>query len=99
MNKKLSLIFFSLFIFLTLYLPYTFAQDYTQWKLPDGVIARLGKGRINDMQYSPDGSILAVATTIGIWIYDTETYQERSFLTNNKGGIERIWFSPNGSMM
>ncbi len=98
MNKKLSLIFFSLFIFLTLYLPYTFAQDYTQWKLPDGVIARLGKGRINDMQYSPDGSILAVATTIGIWIYDTETYQERSFLTNNKGGIERILFSPNGTI-
>ena len=63
-----------------------YAQDYTQWELPDGAIARLGKGRINDMEYSPDGKILAVATTIGIWIYDTETYQERKLFTSQSSG-------------
>ena len=56
------------------------AQEYTQWELPDGAIARLGKGRINGMQYSPNGSILAVSTRIGIWIYDTDTYTEQTLL-------------------
>lgn len=61
------------------------AQEYTQWALPEDAIARLGKGRIEDMQYSPDGTLLAVATTIGIWLYDTETYQERSLLVRSCG--------------
>ena len=70
----------SLLLLLQIGIPNIYAQDYTQWELPDGAITRLGKGRINDMQYSPDGSILAVATTIGIWIYDTDTYQEQTIV-------------------
>ena len=80
-----------------LYLPETFAQEYTEWELPEYAIARLGKGRINDMQYSPDGTILAVATTIGIWIYDTETYQERSLLAQKNKGVEIISFDAKGT--
>ena len=30
----------------------------------------LGKGRINAVQYFPDGNKIAVATAIGTWIYD-----------------------------
>ena len=75
------------------------AQEYTQWALPEDAIARLGKGRIEDMQYSPDGTILAVATTIGIWVYDTETYQERSLLVRNNEGVEKIVFSPDGTTL
>jgi len=98
--KKCCFRFFGCCFFLSmLYLPYTFAQDYTQWELPEGTIARLGKGRINDMQYSPDGTILAVATTIGIWIYDTETYQERALLANNNRGVEKILFNPEGTVL
>ena len=37
------------------------AQDYTQWGLPDGAKSRLGKGTINDITYSSDGTRLAVA--------------------------------------
>ena len=48
-------------------IPNTFAQDYIQWGLPDGVKARLGKGSISDITYSPDGSRIAVASSIGIW--------------------------------
>ena len=46
-----------------------FAQDYTQWHLPEGAKARLGKGSISDIQYSPDGTRLAVASSLGIWLY------------------------------
>ena len=51
-------------------------QDYIQSNLPKGVTARFGKGTINDIQFSPDGSRLAVASSIGIWLYDMKTYQE-----------------------
>lgn len=64
----------------TLYLPNSFAQNYTQMGLPDNAKARLGKGRIQHMLYSPDGSVLAVITSIGIWLYDTKTYQELNLL-------------------
>ena len=48
------------------------AQDSPQWHLPDGVRARLGKGVIHEIAYSPDGSQLAVGGDIGIWIYDAD---------------------------
>ncbi len=34
----------------------TLAQDYTQFGLPEGAKARLGKGAIGEVQFSPDGS-------------------------------------------
>ena len=61
----------------------TFAQDYTQWGLPEGAKARIGKGTINEIQYSPDGTRLAVASSIGIWLYDTATHQEVALLTGH----------------
>ena len=49
-----------------------FAQyaTHTQLNLPEGAKARLGKGAIADIAYSPDGTRLAVAGSIGIWLYD-----------------------------
>ena len=71
---------FILFILFTLNAS---AQDYTQWHLPEGAKARLGKGAIHEIQYSPDGTRLAVASSIGIWLYDTTTYQEVALLTEH----------------
>ncbi|MDE0084548.1 MAG: WD40 repeat domain-containing protein [Candidatus Poribacteria bacterium] len=76
-----------------------YAQEYAEWELPDGAIARLGKGRINDMQYSPDGSILAVATTIGIWVYDTDTYQEQALLSRSNQEMEKLYFNHDGTVL
>ena len=72
------------------------AQDYTQWELPDGAKARLGKGSINEIQYSPDGTRLAVADSIGIWLYDTATLQEVDLLTGHTGSVFSVSFSPDG---
>lgn len=57
-------------------LPTSFAQDNTQVGLPEGAIARLGKGGINIMQFSPDGSRLAVGTDVGVWLYDVPEGEE-----------------------
>ena len=74
----------------------TFAQDYTQWSLPEGAKARLGKGSINDIKYSPDGTRLAVASSIGIWLYNTTTYQEIALLTGHTDDVRSVVFSPDG---
>ena len=84
---------------LPLFLCNTPAQDYTKLGLPDGAKARLGKGKINDATYSPDGTGLAVASSIGIWIYDTATLKEVALLTGHTAAVESVAFSSNGSAL
>ena len=87
----------TLLILLTLFSLNTFAQDYTQWSLPDGAKARLGKGEISgQIAYSPDGTRLAVASGIGIWLYDTTTYQPVALLTGHTAWVLSVAFSPDG---
>ena len=90
---KLSLLFF---LVLALCLPHSDAQDFPQWGLPKGAQARLGKGVINEIHYSPDGTRLAVASSIGIWIYDTATHQEVALLTRTMHSVRSVAFSPDG---
>ena len=76
------------------------AQEYTQWNLPEGAKARLGKGTITgDIQYSPDGSLLAVPSSIGVWLYDADTHQEINLLVGQTAQISVIAFSPNGNTL
>ena len=92
-------VLFLIFLFSMVYIPPSFAQDYTQWELPEDAIARLGKGWINAMKYSPDGTVFAVATSVGIWLYDTETYQETALLARNNMGVKGLVFSPDGATL
>jgi len=67
-------------IFIIVFLPvlavigniYPLAEESTQFGLPEGAIARFGKGSINTLQFSPDGMHLAVGTTIGVWLYELQ---------------------------
>ena len=68
-------------------------KDYTQWALPKEAKARLGKGGINAMQFSPDGTQLAVGSNIGVWLYDVETGKEISLFA---GMCQSLAFSPDG---
>ena len=88
MKTTLFSIFLILFIVSTGYLPNTYAQDYTQWKLPEGAIARLGKGSVRDIAFYPDGTRFAVASSIGIWLYNADTYQEAALLTGHTENFE-----------
>ncbi len=83
-------------ILFTLFFLNTFIQANTTWGLPEGAKARLGKGIIRDIAYSPDGTQLAVATTVGIWIYDAETYEARSLIATHANNIA---YSPDGSTL
>ena len=39
--------------------PNSTPQNYTQWGLPEGAKTRLGKGKVNDIRFSPNGTRLA----------------------------------------
>ena len=92
----LSLMF--LIVSMFLYVSSTTAEyePYTHWGLPEGAKARLGNGRINDITCSSDGTLLAVASKIGIWIYDIQTREELALLIGHTGSVDRISLSPDG---
>ena len=72
-------------------------QDTTQWNLPEDAKARFGKGYPYDFEYFPDGTRLAVGSTIGgIWIYDARTGEELNMLTGHTYYVNRVVFSPDG---
>ena len=94
---------FTLIFLLTvaLFLSSGSAQDYTRWGLPEGAIARFGKGILRDLVYFPDGHRLAALSSIGIWIYDVRTGEELDLLTDL--GTGQMWnimeLSPDGKTL
>ena len=98
MKKRLFLKLILLFVSILL-LQNGFAQDYTRWNLPDGAKARLSKGRLNDIVYSPDGTRLAVGSNIGIWLYDAHTRAEIALLTGHTGVVMSVAYSPDGGTL
>ncbi|RKU26066.1 hypothetical protein C6497_14885 [Candidatus Poribacteria bacterium] len=48
----------------------SFEGDETTWALPNGAIARLGIGNSVTMTLSPDGTLLAIGSYLGMWLYD-----------------------------
>lgn len=89
----------TLLLLVALLSPNTFAQDYTQLSLPDGATARLGKGWVSEVHYSPDDTRLAVASSIGIWLYDTATYQEIALIAGHTDPVSSVAFSPDGQTL
>ncbi len=75
--------------------------NYPAWHLPEAAIIRLGKGRIGatdrSVEFSPDGQILAVASNIGVWLYDAATLDELSLLPI--GLANSVSFSPDGTTL
>ena len=79
-------------------------RDPHKWHLPDRASARLGKGSIEaalatrsvPLAFSPDGQRLAVAASIGTWLYDAATARAIDLLTG--AWISSAAFSPDGTV-
>ena len=94
--KKLIRRYIALFSMLILFLSNGFAEAYRQWQLPEGAKMRFGKGSVNDIAFSRDGARFAVATTIGIWIYEARTGEAIALLTGHKQTVKAVAFSLDG---
>ena len=75
------------------------AQDYTQWRLPEGAKSRYGKGWINDIEFSPSGDLVSVATTIGVWTYDVHSGKEVNLFTGDMSGANAIAYTSDGNIL
>ena len=78
------------------------AQDFTQWDLPGGAAARFGKGATYDMDYSPNGDLIAVGTSTGAWLYDAHTGEEVALLRwggQDNNSVSYVRFSQDGKTL
>ncbi|MBN2500465.1 MAG: WD40 repeat domain-containing protein [Anaerolineales bacterium] len=66
--------------------------------LPEGVVARLGKGRFTSLAASPDGSLLAIASSVGVYVFDAQTLVENHFLATDYPVTDVAW-SNDGSLL
>lgn len=79
----------------------TSAQEHAELNtpIPEGAKLRIGEGALERIVYFPDGTRFAVASSIGVRIYDSLTGKELNQLTDGKSrttGFRRIRFSPDG---
>ena len=74
-------------------------NDGTTWALPEGAIARLGRGNVGSMAFSPDGQYFAVGSWIGLWLYELPTLSPIALWDTERGMTGRVSFSPDGSQI
>ncbi|MGB0386827.1 MAG: AAA-like domain-containing protein [Ardenticatenaceae bacterium] len=56
-------------------------------------LARWGKGTINQIAISPDGKSLAVASSLGIYLYNAQTLEQVNYIESN-AAVLGVAFSP-----
>jgi WD40 repeat protein len=61
-------------------------------------LAQWGKGTVNQVAYSPDGKLFAVASSIGIYLYNPGTLSQIR-LIETMDPVTHIAFSPDGNML
>ena len=99
MKPKLFSILLTFLLCSIVFLPISIAQDDTTTGLPEGATKRLGKGSINEIAYSPDGTRLAVASSIGILMYDAHTGEELNLFTEHTDLVTSVSFSADGQTL
>ena len=74
-------------------------SDISTWALPKGAISRLGRGRVQDVTFSPDGMYFAVGTCLGVWIYKFSSMDPLALLDTERGMVSAVTFSPCGKRL
>ena len=97
--KKFYLSAIAYLLLSNLFLLLVYAQDGSELDLPKGAKDRFGKGWVRDIEFSADGNQLAVATTTGIWIYDSHTGKQINRFEGHMGGANAISYSQNGQLL
>lgn len=75
------------------------SQSNAQQDRPEGLITQIGRGTISDIVYIADGEQLAVATSNGIWIYDTQTYKANILPTKHSDDVTDLDITSDGNTL
>ena len=76
-----------------------YPQEHTRC-LPPKAIARFGRGGVSAVTTSPDGTLVAVLSRIGVWLYDAHTDDFVALIAvEGTGVLGRIAFSPDGTQI
>ena len=68
--------------------------------LPPDAVARFGRGGGSDVAVSPDGTLVAVVSNIGVWLYSAYTDEFLSLLASKGENIpSTAAFSPDGTQI
>ncbi len=62
-------------------------------------VARLGRGAINGLAWSPDGKTIALAGGIGVWFVDPANPSAPPRLVATKNSVASVAFSPDSSLL
>ncbi|MFC1719109.1 sigma-70 family RNA polymerase sigma factor [Candidatus Poribacteria bacterium] len=62
-------------------------------------LAPRGKGTVEQIAYSPDGKLLALAGSLGVWLYDASNLNEVGLLEGHTGKVLFVAFSPDGKTL
>ena len=75
--------------------------DYRTWHLPEAATARLGKGALGQsdraVALSSDGRCLAVASALGVWLYEAATARALALLPS-ESPVHSVAFSLRGAL-
>lgn len=63
-----------------------------------GRIARLGRGYLKDLAWSPDGKLIAAASSTGIQVYDAQTLIEKYWIETDYT-VGAVDFSPDSTLL
>ncbi len=56
-----------------------------------------GQERFYSVDWSPDGSMLAIGGREDVWVYNTDTWSQNASRNTNRGSINSIAWSPDGN--
>lgn len=99
MKTKMFSIFFIFLMFSTVYLPMSYAQEYTRFHLPESAEPEFEKVSINAIHYSRDGQLLALTSGSGLWIYAIGSAEEEPLLKRYMDRVSNVAFSPDGKTL
>ena len=77
----------------------------TTWALPEGAIARFGRGvyssppSLDSVALSPDGTYFAAGTGMGLWFYDVSSMSPIALWETERGLISDVNISPDGNLI
>ena len=75
----------------------------TTWALPEGTLARLGKGyyqkRESEIGISPDSTYFVIGTLMGLWWYEMSSRSPIALWETERGLISAVNFSSDGKLI